>query len=180
MSLKNLETIHSRITGGTPGRKWITEEVNHAAIVRVAGEFQGFCRDLYVEGASAVASSLPDPGMSNLLSIQMNTGLRLHRVNAQPASLAEDFGRFGFKFWDEIEAVWPTRGPVLKGRLELLNTARNAIAHQDAVKLAQVRAQTSLVMADAKRWRSNMDELSRVMDNVVGAQIATLIGRAPW
>ncbi|WP_341957499.1 hypothetical protein [Microbacterium sp. LWH13-1.2] len=146
----------------------------------MASEFQAFCRDLYIEGVSAVASTLTDPGMSNLLSIQMNTGLQLNKVNAQPSSLGADFNRFNFKLWDTIKTRWPARGQQLQDSLELLNDARNAIAHQDPVKLAQVRLKTPLAMSEAKRWRGNMDDLAHKLDSVVGAAIKDLTGAEPW
>lgn len=149
-------------------------------IIRVASEFQAFCRDLYVEGVSAVASTLTDPGMSNLLSIQMTTGLALNRGNAQRSSLGADFSRFNFKLWDAIEGRWPTRGPQLSASLELLNDARNALAHQDPAKLAQVRSKTTLTMSDARKWRTNMDELAKKLDTVVGDAVKGLTGAAPW
>lgn len=178
--LENLENVHRTVTGGTPGRKWFTEEVNHSMIVRVASEFQAYCRDLYLEGVSAVASTLTDPGMSNLLSIQMNTGIQLNRVNAQPSSLATDFNRFNFNLWDTLRARWPTRGKQLHDALQLLNEARNAIAHQDPVKLALVRVKTGLTMREAKKWRANMDDLAQKLDTVVGEAIEDLTGAAPW
>lgn len=178
--LENLENVHRTVTGGTPGRKWFTEEVNHSMIVRVASEFQAYCRDLYLEGVSVVASTLTDPGMSNLLSIQMTTALQLNRGNAHGNSLGSDFGRFNFKLWDTIRTRWPVRGKQLYSSLELLNEARNAIAHQDPVKLSIVRAKTGLTMSEAKKWRGNMDELARKLDSVVGDAIEDLTGVAPW
>jgi hypothetical protein len=34
------------VRGANSGRRWITDELNHALILRLAAEFQGFARHL--------------------------------------------------------------------------------------------------------------------------------------
>ncbi len=172
--------VHEAYTGGRPGRKWFTTEVNHAIIARTAAEFQGFCRDLYLEAATGISSQVGDPGLASIFQLQFGSGLKLSRDNAQKSSLGADFGRLGFKFWDEIESAYPTKGPVWGIRLELINDARNAIAHQDDAKLSAVRARTSLDLGIAKRWRTSLGELAKGMDTVVQRQVTALIGVSPW
>ncbi len=60
-SLDRLEDVHHSFTGGGAGRKWFTEEVNHAIITRTAAEFQAFCRDLYLEAAASISAQVSDP-----------------------------------------------------------------------------------------------------------------------
>ncbi|WP_139196050.1 hypothetical protein [Curtobacterium sp. MCBA15_009] len=154
--------------------------MNHALIVRVAGEFQGFCRDLYLESADFVSACVTDPGLANIMQLQFGTGMQLSRANATSESLAKDFKRFGFPLWQEMAVVYPFKSPAWRASLAALNDARNAIAHQDDLKLAAVRAAQPLTLATARRWRSSLGSLARGMDNVVGKQVKLLIGAAPW
>jgi hypothetical protein len=154
--------------------------MNHALVVRVAGEFQGFCRDLYLESADFVSAGVSDPGLANIMQLQFGTAMQLRKANAQRSSIATDFGRFGFAFWAEMALAYPVKTPVWLRTLDSMNEARNAIAHQDDVKLAAVRAAQPLTLAAARRWRSSLGTLAKGMDNVVGSQVKLLIGAAPW
>lgn len=42
--LDRLVAAHAAVGGAGPGRRWVTEELNHALILRLASEFQGFAR----------------------------------------------------------------------------------------------------------------------------------------
>jgi hypothetical protein len=79
--------LHASFTGGGVGRKWFTEEVNHAIIARTAAEFQAFCRDLYIEASSFISSQVSDPALGSIMQLQFGFGMQLNKGNAQRASL---------------------------------------------------------------------------------------------
>jgi hypothetical protein len=78
--LDRLQSAHTAIGGSGPGRRWLTEELNHALILRLAAEFQGFARELHDEVSMAIADSL--------------SGGVAQRRNA--TALARYAGRLGF------------------------------------------------------------------------------------
>jgi hypothetical protein len=45
--LDELFDLHATVGGTGPGRRWRTEQVNWSITLRLAGEFQGFARDLH-------------------------------------------------------------------------------------------------------------------------------------
>ncbi|MDX6343200.1 MAG: hypothetical protein QOH87_3338 [Trebonia sp.] len=63
--IKRLRAAHEAFGGTGPGRRWVTDELNHALILRLASEFQGFARDLHDETGAFVARCLA-PGNQQL------------------------------------------------------------------------------------------------------------------
>jgi hypothetical protein len=55
--LDRLRSAHTAIGGSGRGRRWVTEELNHALVLRLAAEFQGFARDLHEESSPVIGSS---------------------------------------------------------------------------------------------------------------------------
>jgi hypothetical protein len=56
--IKRLRAAHQTLGGTGPGRRWVTDELNHALILRLASEFQGFARDLHDESGLFAGSCL--------------------------------------------------------------------------------------------------------------------------
>jgi hypothetical protein len=56
--IRRLRAAHEAFGGSGPGRRWVTDELNHALILRLASEFQGFARDLHDESGLFVARCL--------------------------------------------------------------------------------------------------------------------------
>jgi hypothetical protein len=63
--IKRLRAAHEAFGGTGPGRRWVTDELNHALILRLASEFQGFARDLHDECGLFIARCLA-PGNQQL------------------------------------------------------------------------------------------------------------------
>jgi hypothetical protein len=165
------------------GRRWVTDELNHSLILRLATEFQGFARDLHNETSIAVVRALsPDnEARQSQLLIPYFNGRRLDRGNAQPTTLHEDFALFGMKLWSELEARHAMRSTRWRAALTVLNHARNGIAHDDAGKIADARASGWLLtLSSVHRWRRALDGLTTAMDDVVGQHIRQIIGTRPW
>lgn len=47
--LKELEKVHTQVAGGTPGRKWGTDQLNRSLMVALVAQFQTYCREMHDE-----------------------------------------------------------------------------------------------------------------------------------
>lgn len=105
--------------------------------------------------------------------------LWLGKGNAQPGTLGRDFGRFGLDWWPALTRHDRHTGSRQK-HLERLNTARNAIAHDDVAAIETLRREGfPLRMSTFRRWRCALDGLAGSMDSVLGAHLGRLFHKAP-
>jgi hypothetical protein len=181
--LDRLESAHKAIGGSGPGRRWVTEELNHALILRLAAEFQGFAVDLHNEMASAIASTLAggDAERYVLLIRAFTTTRRLNRANASPEALRHDFELLGLGLWVRLAQRYPTRANQWRDRLARLNQARNGLAHSDEQKLESVvAAGWPLTLQSVRRWRSTLDVLTTGMDLVAVEHLDRVFGVRAW
>jgi hypothetical protein len=103
LRIKRLRAAHEAFGGTGPGRRWVTDELNHALILRLASEFQGFTRDLHDEAGLFIARSLA-PGSQQLqdsLRIPYTLHRKMNQGNADPGTLGNDFGLFGMVLWGD-------------------------------------------------------------------------------
>lgn len=180
--LDRLVDAHRAVAGPGPGRRWLTEEVNHALIVRLAGEFQGYCRDLHdeaVEVVTASAASSP-PAIVEILRAGLIDGRQLDRGNATWSNVCNDFARLGLSLADEVKSRHPARYSSWVDKVGCLNAARNAIAHHDRAGLAACQAQQPLTLGTFTTWRSALRGVSAAMETAVGAYLRSMTGAAPW
>lgn len=180
--LDSLEAIHAQVTGGRRGRQAATEHLNLALFVRLAAEFQGFCRDLHDDAAIRITDGLPTEFAGRVpvfLGVLVNNR-KLDRGNAAPGSLGADFGNLGMSLWPTIYAKYPTQGPRWNRVLERLNQVRNAVAHSDTVKLAQAKQAQPLTLTTFRRWRGSVNAAAGGLDAVVGAYLEDLTGALAW
>jgi hypothetical protein len=106
--LERLLAAHRAVRRVHRGR-WVTDELNHSLILRLASEFQGFARSLHDEASVAVTRALApgDVARQQTLRIPYQNGRRLDRGNAQPGALNEDFTMFGMELWPDLDATRP-------------------------------------------------------------------------
>ena len=181
--LDELLDAHSRVGGTSPGRRWRTEQLNWSLILRLAAEFQGYCRDLHDEGARIFARTVA--GTNAALEVSIYRLMSLNRVidrgNAREQAIADAFGRFGLDWWTALERADP-RTSKARTTLRLLNRARNAIAHDNLSDLDALRKQgTPVGLAMFRRWRRDVATLAQAMDAGLAAHLSILLGtRAPW
>jgi hypothetical protein len=177
VALDQVEAAHRSVGGSARGRRYATEQINHAYAVLLSSQFQGFCRDLQSESADFVAVNA-NPGLvRDILRTALTQGRRLDRGNPNPGNVGADFNRFGLVFWDSVRSA-DRRALVWQNRLEELNDWRNAIAHQDFASFA-VRG-TALHLGQVQSWRRACNGLARTFDAVMRAHLHSLIGRSPW
>jgi hypothetical protein len=181
--LDRLQSAHTAIGGSGPGRRWVTEELNHALILRPAAEFQGFARDLHNEVAAGIASALAGgvPERDDVLMRAFTTTRRLNRGNAGPDVLKHDLGLLGLELWTMLERRNPTRASQWRERLARLNEARNGLAHSDQQKIESiVAAGWPLTLRSVRRWRSTLDLLATGVDRVAGEHLRQVFGVGAW
>ena len=87
--LNQIETAHTAIGGSGPGRRYATQQINHAYVLLLAAEFQGFCRALHDECVEAILKVIPTT-LSKVVETSLHLGRQLDRGNATPASIGSD------------------------------------------------------------------------------------------
>ena len=177
--LDQIAAAHAAVGGRGRGRRFATQQINHAYLVLLASQFQGFCRDLHSEVVDQLVASLPAGDVrTRMLRVRLTEGRQLDTKNAQSGSIGADFGRFEMAFWTLVKRHHP-RNIDRQAALERLNTWRNAVAHQsfDPQKLGG-RAASRL--NDVRGFRAACDALAEEFDAVLGNHLAAILGAPPW
>jgi len=177
-ALDEIAAAHSAVGGQGRGRRYATKEINHAYAILVSSQFQRFCRDLHTESVAHLVNALTPPSLRPVVRARFLDGRKLDRGNPNPGNLGSDFGRLGFGFWDAVK----NRNPQNQNRrnnLEKLSVWRNAIAHQDFTP-ATLDPPPPLRLSTVRNWRSACNGLATEFDRVLGAQLMSLVGTAPW
>jgi len=172
--LDRLLAVHPNSTGSATDPA-VAEEWTHALILRLASEFQGFCRDLHSDVSEAVALTLAasDEEVRLLILVGLTTDRALNGRSADPQTLANDFARFRITLWPELEKRHPRAAPVWRESLRLLHAARNGVVHDDLDKLANVQAEGwGIDITSVLRWRNQLDETVTALHDVVIAEIS--------
>jgi hypothetical protein len=178
-ALDEIENAH-RLVGGTgPGRRYATQQINQAYAVLLSSQFQGFCRDLYSECVDLLVAVIANASMRDISGRNMQHGRKLDTGNPNPGNIGADFERFDFRFWPAVDSD-QVRNPQRKALLEQLNRWRNAIAHHNFAPDMLKGGRPSLTLAEVQDWRKACDGLARSFDNVLGVQLTSVIGAAPW
>ncbi len=176
-SLDRVEVAYTAISGTGAKRRYATQQLNHAYVVLLAAEFQGFCRDLYREAVDSVLPSIPT-SLQDMVNAEFNLSRTLVRGNATPSNLAADFGRFDLILWSAIDAL-DGRGPAIRRQLEQLNLWRNAIAHSD-FDVAKLGGRITVTAKTVRNWRRLCNRVARRIDRVLGDRLQVLLGSRPW
>ena len=177
-ALDEIAAAHVAVGGGARGRRYATQEINHAYAVLLSSQFQRYCRDLHTESVAHVVNAVAPAALQPVVRARFLEGRKLDRGNPNPGNLGSDFGRLGFSFWTEVNARSP-QNQGRKDKLEKLSVWRNAIAHQD-LDPTVLDPPPPLRLGTVKAWRSACSALAREFDKVLGAQLTVLVGQAPW
>ena len=175
--LDQIADAHVAVGGIERGRRYATQQINHAYAVLLASQFQGYCRDLHTECVDHLLTAAIATQLKPILRIALTGARALDRGNAQPEAIGKDFHRLGVRIWDEAIALNATNS---KRRilLENLNQWRNAIAHQDfsSTKLGSSALQIVVV----RKWRVARDRLALAFEKVMYDHLSALTGTSPW
>jgi hypothetical protein len=172
---------HTAVGGRGPGRRRLTQQINHAYVALLTAQFQGFCRALHSEAANAISVVVPDPALAVVVESLLTQGRHLDRGNPTPGNLGADFGRLGFGFWAAVD-MRHAGSPGRRKKLEALCTWRNAIAHADitAKRAAGLLDPGHIVLDTCTSWRQALGGLAGTFDTVVADQCENLGAPRPW
>ena len=176
-ALDEIASAHTKVGGSKRGRRFATEQINHAYAVLLSSQFQGFCRDLHSECVTHIVRTIQPVRLQNVIRLEFVRGRKLDHGNPNPGNIGADFNRFGFIFWADVTAL-NSRNANFKSRLEHLNLWRNAIAHQDFDPL--LLGQDKLRLNVVTRWRKACTALAISFDKVMAMHLVSQTGTSPW
>ncbi len=176
-----IEHAHRAVGGTRPGRRFLTQQLNYAYVMLLAGRFQGFARALHSQTAAIVAYGTHNATYRRVLWESLTHNRALDRHNAQPNSIAEDFNRFGIDVWAALDGA-RTGNDERRRKLWALIEWRNAIAHDDIdARLAKgVLASARINLDQCKSWRSALGVLATSLDAVAADSCEALELPRPW
>jgi hypothetical protein len=176
--LGEIEAAHHSIGGLARGRRYATEQINHAYTMLLASQFQGFCRDFHSECAYHIVRAVTPLVLQRVLLGEFRLNRSLDRGNANPGAIGADFNRLDVDFWNQIYADYQGNDR-RRELLDNLNAWRNAIAHQD-FDPTKLGGTTTLHLARVRRWRRICNRLAQSFDDVMQRHITALTGNSPW
>jgi hypothetical protein len=176
--LDQIADAHRQVGGTGRGRRYATEQINHAYAMLLSSQFQGFCRDLHSEAVDHITRCVAPALLRTILRDEFTLQRKLDRGNPNPGNIGSDFNRLGLAFWDQILAQSVSNTGRI-AHLEDMNHWRNAIAHQD-FDPARLGGTIHLRLATIRRWRRACDGLAGVFDLVIGNHVAQITGSRPW
>jgi hypothetical protein len=177
-ALDQIEHAHASVGGTSRGRRYATQQINHAYAVLLSSHFQAFCRDLHSEAVDNLVRAVSPVVLQATIRAALTRERRLDHGNANPSGIGSDFKRLGLVFWDDVIALG-SRNRIRQNRLDGLNVWRNAIAHQDFTNPA-LGGVTILRLSRIKQWRRDCHNLARCFDRVVRDHIHRMTGSSPW
>ncbi len=175
-ALDEIEEAHAALGGKGPGRRFATLQVNHAYVMLLSSQFQGYCRELHTEAVEFLVANTSPPSVATVLRLVMTQGRRLDQGNPNPGNLGADFSRLGMDFWTQVNKQ-DVRNKERQTKLEELNSWRNAIAHQD---FGKVGGSPKLRLPAVRSWRSACRALAETFDTAVREHLLGMAGTAPW
>jgi hypothetical protein len=176
-ALGEIEQAHRSVGVAGPGRRYATQQINHAYAVLLSAQFQGFCRDLHDESADRLVQSTTPANLWDTFKAALVWNRRLDTGNPNPGNIGSDFNRFDLIFWDDVRTV-DARNHGRFHRLEELNRWRNAIAHQDFDP--RVLGPGLLRLEKVQGWRSACEGLAISFDRVLRVRLHRATGISPW
>ncbi len=177
--LNEIEHAHRSVGGTGRGRRYLTQQINQAYAILLSSQFQGFCRDLHTESVGHLLTPVASPVLAATYRDNLLFGRKLDKGNPNPDNIRSDFKRLGLSFWQAVDSDHP-RSPHRRGKLELLNRWRNAIAHDVFAPDMRRRTRPSLRLAQVQDWRRACDGLAHSFDVVMRAHLLNATGAAPW
>jgi hypothetical protein len=177
LALNQIEAAHRSVGGPKPGRRYATEQINHAYAVLLLSQFQRYCRDLHSESVEFFLPAGLSEEWRGVLRKSFLQGRKLDSGNPNPGNIGADFSRFGIRLWDEVGAV-DLGNLDHKDALQSLSLWRNAIAHQDFS--GSNLGSLSLRFETVRSWRRSCRCLATAFDRVMRAWIREVTGRIPW
>jgi hypothetical protein len=173
-AMNEIEHAHLRVGGSARGRRYATQQINHAYATLLSSQFQGYCRDLHSECVEHIVGIVPTP-LQGLLRAEFIWNRSLDKGNPHPGAIGSDFNRLGVDFWTAVYSL-QSRNDARREKLDELIEWRNAIAHQDFSKVGP----PTLQLGSVRRWRRAVSVLAENFDQVMYNYLSGLLPAAPW
>jgi len=177
-ALDEIENAHASVGENARGRRYATQQINHAYAVLLSSQFQGFCRDLHSESVAHLSRTATPALLQGILLVEFVQNRKLDTGNPNPGNIGADFNRLGLNFWSRVTAQG-ARNAARRVRLERLNAWRNAIAHQD-FDPAKLGGTITLRLETIRSWRQAGNRLAASFDAVMESHLRLVTGTAPW
>ena len=177
-ALDEIVAAHRMVGGTGRGRRYATQQINHAYAMLLSSQFQGFCRSLHAESVDQLVRSVGASNLAGILRAEFIHGRKLDQGNPNPGNIGADFNRLGFTFWQDV-LTHDRQNQARKAALELLNEWRNAIAHQD-FDPHRLGGISYLQIAHVRSWRVACDGLAVSFDEVMRVHLQNVTGKSPW
>jgi len=175
--IDRLVAAHPESPGSTTDLA-VTQEWTQALVLMLAGEFQGYCRDLHNFVAQEMVKAVTVPGsrMRAMLFEGLTVGRALDLRSADPKTIQTDFSRLGIELWAAIGTPETVAG--WRNAVRLLHRARSGVIHDDGRAREQVQAEGWPFQLDSiRRWRDALDEIAVAMEVATSQDIADLFGK---
>ncbi len=178
VSLDQIEQAHLSVGGAGRGRRYATQQINQAYVMLLCSQFQAFCRDLHTECVESLVTAVTPVIMQSALRTEFLLDRKLDRGNPNPGNIGADFSRLGVRFWPRVLSL-ESRNAARRTQLDILNTWRNAIAHQDFAPV-RLSGQTTVQLREVRVWRRMCNNLSDAFDQVMYDFLHSVTGIIPW
>lgn len=144
--------------------------------VALAAEFQGFCRDLYIECVEDFLDQMvmAPSGLSAALSMTLRNDLALNRHNASAATVAQDFRALGLSPWESVQRRYAKDYPDWRAALDSVNAVRNAVAHSNAETVEEFAVDGKLTNATWAGCLNGTDNLVVALHAATAADLREL------
>jgi hypothetical protein len=126
---------------------------------------------------------LGNPAQEEILRNSFSAERSLDKGNASAGNINKDFLRLGVPLLQTLQRAHPIDKPKWVKTLDQLNAARNAVAHSDDVKLAEVTAQgfNPGTLATFRTARRRLEKLAVAMDDLMADYLSNLLMiPRPW
>jgi hypothetical protein len=181
-ALDEIEFLHRLVEETSPSAPALNRQIAYAYAALTLAHFQRYCRAVHTEAVDALVAVMPAPAaLARVLGGVMIERRFLDRGNPTPSNLDQDFKRFGFKLWPNVEAD-DGRNRKRREMLTQLCGWRNAIAHGD---ISGRQATGELVPREldvetCRDWRRALDGLVVSIDTVTARRCRVLGCSEPW
>jgi hypothetical protein len=180
LALDEIELLYWQVAFVDAGGPALIEQVNHHYVTMLVAHFQRYCRAIHEEAAQAVAAD-SDRDLASVIEGLFDQGRLLDRGNPTPTALGSDFGRFGFRLWQDLEADDRSNRRTKK-QLERICEWRNGITHGDLPRkrAAGLLDPADLTLEACRDWRHELDRLAISIDRVLATRCRALGRSEPW
>jgi uncharacterized protein YutE (UPF0331/DUF86 family) len=174
-----LELAHRAVHGR--GQPFLTRQIAYAYVTALAAQFQLYCRSVHTETAEALAGSVSNDPLAQVLEARLVSGRWLDRGNPTASNLGSDFGRFDLRLWDVLQ-TFDRRNQQRRERLDALIGWRNAIVHGDIDRKKEEGRLDPLeiTLKVCQNWNTTLSELILTIEKILTAHCVNFGIGKPW